>query len=348
MNDIRFPAEWEGCESVLMAWPDLCTDWSDVLDMVLPEYVEIIRAFTGAGLRVVLLAHSRKEVELYFSVLPERLHIIECEYNDTWTRDYGPLTVERNGRLRALDFGFNAWGLKFASDRDNLVNLGLRNRHFIEPAIYRNERDFILEGGSVESDGRGTILTTTKCLCSANRNGGKSKEELNEILAQRLGADHVLWLDHGALIGDDTDSHIDTLARLCPHNTIAFTGCRDMDDPQFEELLKMRAQLTLFRTAEGEPYNLLELPMPAPVFDSEGNRLPATYANYLVTSTHLVMPVYGDKQKDTLACQTIRVAYPEHEVVPVPCRSLLLQHGSLHCATMQIPENIFNPTVYEY
>lgn len=160
-----------------------------------------------------------------------------------------------------------------------------------------------------------------------------------------LGARHILWLDFGALAGDDTDSHIDTLARLCPENTILFTGCRDENDEHFEELLKMRAQLTLFKNQLGLPYNLIELPLPSPVYDEDGERLPATYANYLVTPRNIFMPVYGDSGNDMLACQTVKIAYPDHKVVPVDCRILLKQHGSLHCATMQLPKGVLNSTV---
>ena len=216
----------------------------------------------------------------------------------------------------------------------------------ILPDQYSNERDFILEGGSVETDGKGTLLTTTRCLTSPNRNGGKSKEELNTILAERLGVNHVLWLDYGALAGDDTDSHIDTLARLAPDNTILFTGCRNVDDEHFEELLKMRAQLTLFRNQEGEPYNLIELPLPDPIYDEAGDRLPATYANFLVTDKVVFMPVYGQPANDALAMQTVRIAYPEHEVVGIDCRPLIKQHGSLHCATMQLHKGFINDALF--
>lgn len=248
--------------------------------------------------------------------------------------------------MRALDFGFNGWGLKFAADHDNLVNLRLRDRHIIEPSTYRNERSFVLEGGAIESDGKGTVLTTTRCLTSPNRNGGLSKGELNEILRERLGAEHVLWLDHGALAGDDTDSHIDTLARMAPGNSIVFTGCRDMDDEHFEELLRMRAQLTLFRNMEGEPFNLVELPLPDPIY-ADGERLPATYANYLVTDIAILMPTYAQPQKDMLAMQTMRIVFPDRKVIGVDCRTLLRQHGSLHCATMQLYPKEINSTIYE-
>lgn len=342
------PAEWESCEAILVALPDSATDWDYMLREIRQGYHAMIASFVGAGERVIVLAHHRDEALSFLEDIdaPEgSLAVVEADYNDTWTRDYGPIAAERNGRLRALDFGFNGWGLKFAADKDNLVNLRLSEKGIIATEVYRNERDFILEGGSLETDGRGTLLTTSRCLCSENRNGGKNKAQLNVVLHERLGFDHVLWLDYGYLAGDDTDSHIDTLARMCPGDTIVFTGCRDVDDEHFEELLKMRAQLTLFRTPEGKPYNLVELPLPTAIYDEQGERLPATYANYLVTPRNIFMPVYGQPQNDNVACQTIRIAFPDHNVVPVDCRAFICQHGSLHCATMQIPTGLFTQSI---
>ncbi len=342
----RFIAEWEPQCAVLMALPHSATDWDYILDEALDQYRRLAEAMTAENVPVIMLCPDREEsARLLSGCRQECLTLIELEYNDTWTRDYGPLAIEKEDRVRALDFGFNGWGLKFAADKDNLVNLHLKEKYVIEPSQYRNERDFVLEGGSVETDGNGTLLTTSRCLCSPNRNGGKSKAELNKILHDRLGVDHVLWLDYGALEGDDTDSHIDTLARLAPHDTIIFTGCRDMDDPHFEQLLKMRAQLTMFRTAHGDPYNLVELPLPAPVFSPDGERLPATYANFLVTDSVIFMPTYSQPDADRLAMQTVRIAYPDHKVVGVDCRTLLRQHGSLHCATMQLHPGEINSTL---
>lgn len=340
-NDIRFLAEWEECDCVFLTLPDTHTDWDYIIDEAREQYVKIIHALTQNGVKCLVLTTDVPAAELLLAGVDQSLvTFVEGDYNDTWTRDYGPLSVIRGERRRALDFGFNGWGLKFAADKDNLVNLELTKKLVILPDAYRNERDFTLEGGSVDTDGEGTILTTTRCLCSPNRNGGKSKGEINDILCQRLGADHVLWLDYGALAGDDTDSHIDTLCRMAPHNTIIFTGCRNVDDDHFEELLKMRAQLTLFRNKEGQPYNLVELPLPDPIYDEDGERLPASYANYLVTPECLFVPVYNQPQNDQLACNTLRIAFPDHKVVPVECLTLIKQHGSLHCATMQLPKGI--------
>lgn len=336
-QNTKYIPEWEIDGRVLLALPHEDTDWSEILDLAFDQYREIIRAFIENGERIILLVPDiAKSIETLNIPDLESIEFVEVPTNDTWTRDYGPIMVNRQDRLRALDFGFNGWGLKFASDKDNLVNLNLEKLRAMPVGLYKNIREFILEGGSIETDGEGTILTTSRCLLSPNRNGGRTKFEISKKLNEYLGADHILWLDYGALIGDDTDSHIDTLCRMAPGNTILFTGCKDMDDPQFEELLHMRAQLSLFKNALGEPFNLIELPLPDPVYDESNNRLPATYANYLVTPRAVYMPVYNQPAKDELACNTIKIAFPNHKVVPINCSVLIRQHGSLHCSTMMV------------
>lgn len=205
---------------------------------------------------------------------------------------------------------------------------------------YSNELSFVLEGGSIESDGQGTLMTTSQCLLSPNRNGAMSRDEIEEYLKSRFGLDRVLWLDYGALEGDDTDSHIDTLARLTPNDTILYVGTDDVTDSHYDELNKMKLQLQSFVTASGQPYNLIELPLPDAVYDEEGNRLPATYANFLIMNHSILMPVYRQPQKDELAAQIIKIAFPDHQVVKIDCSVLIKQHGSLHCVTMQVPETI--------
>lgn len=334
---MRFPAEWECDGPILLALPHRDSDWNYMLDEALGQYRCLIKALVDNGETVWLLVPDvTSATQALDGIDLSAVKLIEFHTNDTWTRDYGPITVIRNDRVRALDFGFNGWGLKFAADKDNLANLYLERQRILPVGLYRNQREFILEGGSIETDGKGTLLTTSRCLLSPNRNGGRTKKEIGDKLTEYLGVDHILWLDYGALQGDDTDSHIDTLCRLAPGNVIFFTGCRDMDDTHFEELLHMRAQLEMFRNAIGEPFNLVELPLPDAIFDEDGNRLPATYANYLVTPRCVYMPVYGQPEKDELACRIVRIVFPDHRVVPVICTSLLKQHGSLHCSTMTI------------
>ena len=199
--------------------------------------------------------------------------------------------------------------------------------------------DFVLESGSIESDGKGTILTTSKCLLSKNRNEQFSKLEIEEILKLNFGADLILWLNHGYLAGDDTDSHIDTLARFCDENTIAFVGCNNENDEHFEALNKMKAELQQMKTEKGRSYRLIELPLPDPCFDDEGNRLPATYANFTIINNAVLVPVYGVSQ-DVEAIKILNNCFAEKEIIPINCRTLIEQHGSLHCVTMQYPKGI--------
>lgn len=331
-TDIRLAAEWEPHGAVMLAWPHQSTDWAYMLPEVQQCYLQIIRALLQSGSSVMLLAPP--DVAPDFNI--PSLHIIPVETNDTWIRDYGPLSMFKADAPECLlDFRFNAWGQKFPSNFDNLTT-----RKIFPHAI--NNNDFVLEGGSIESDGRGTILTTSCCLLAPNRNETLSQAEIERQLLSRLNARKILWLDYGELIGDDTDGHIDTLCRLAPDNVILYTGCSDPDDEQHASLLAMKEQLAAFTNADGQPFNLIELPLPDPVFDpDDGSRLPATYANYLITDSAVLMPTYAQPLKDKLAADTLKIAFPSREIIPIDCRPLVRQHGSLHCATMQIPLKFF-------
>ena len=332
----RMPAEWETGGVTLVAWPHEATDWAEMLGQVDKCYTGLVAALAEEQLVVILTPEVERVRALLRDLDQSRLLIVDVDTDDTWTRDYGPLTIiDANGCCRLLDFMFNGWGLKFASSNDNLVNSRLKQMGLFTAPL-DNHRGFVLEGGSVESDGNGTLLTTTRCLMSPNRNAQMSREEIEKVLRDTFGFTHQLWLDHGELEGDDTDSHIDTLARLAPGNTIIYVGTHDTTDSHYACLQRMAAQLREFRNPFGQPYNLLELPLPDAIYDEEGNRLPATYANYLVTPTMVYMPVYNQQRNDRLACDIIRIAFPEHRVVPVNCEALIRQHGSLHCATMQL------------
>lgn len=315
-NNRRLPAEWEDCfSSVMIARPHTATDWAPMLDEVTSCYDSLVEAIAEAGMAIIETGDNT---------------------NDTWTRDYGPITVEDGPDLRLFDFTFNGWGMKFAADKDNLVN----SRLFAETV---NRRGFVLEGGSIESDGRGTLMTTSRCLLSPNRNAQLGRDDIEEYLKAEFGLKQVLWVDHGFLEGDDTDSHIDTLARLAPHDTILYCGAGNETGTQHDSLLAMARQLRSFTTPDGLPFNLIELPLPDPIFDDEGERLPATYANYLATPKAILMPTYGQPRNDRLAADTLRIVYGDRRIITVDCRALIRQHGSLHCATMQLPEVKLKP-----
>lgn len=336
----RLPAEWEKQGGIIIAWPHELTDWAYMLEEVETCFENIVKA-VAPRYKVIIIApdvmipkRRFMETDGYDNIL-----FVELPTNDTWARDFGPITLMKGTVPIIVDFKFNGWGLKFAADKDNLLTSCM-----VEKGVLRGERDnqlgFVLEGGSIESDGNGTLLTTSECLLSPNRNGDLSKEQIEKRLKSILGVEYVLWLDHGALAGDDTDSHIDTLARLAPNDTILYVGCDDPADEHFDELKAMKQQLTEFRTKEGNPFNLVELPLPDAVYDENGERLPATYANFLVLNDIILLPVYAQPKKDLLASQIIKIAFPDYEVIKVDCRALIKQHGSLHCVTMQVPDEI--------
>ena len=266
----------------------------------------------------------------------EELLIVGEPSNDTWARDHGFITlVNDQGGVRLLDFCFNGWGEKFPADLDNAINRRLYDEGKIS-GDYVNCLDFVLEGGSIESDGRGTIFTTSGCLLAPHRNQPMTQAEIEARLKKDLCAERILWIDHGHLTGDDTDGHIDTLVRICPDDTLLYVGCDDSEDEQYEDLRLMEAQLQTFRTLEGKPYRLMRLPMPQPIYENS-ERLPATYANFLVVNGAVLCPTYDQPEQDAEALRIIGEAFPDREIVGIDCRSVIRQHGSLHCCTMQFP-----------
>lgn len=339
----RLPAEWESQEAILIAFPHERTDWAYMLDEARECFVNIISAIVDkAGLTAVVVTPEPDDVRKRLSHLSSsRIIIAECPTDDTWARDFGPISLLGTDTASPLllDFKFNGWGLKFRSCNDNLINMRLSASGLLK-ADRRNHLGFVLEGGSIESDGCGTILTTSECLLSPNRNGNLSRSQIEKYLLKAFGARKILWLDHGFLKGDDTDSHIDTLARLAPRNTIYYVKCDDPADPHFKALEAMERQLSTFTDADGSPYNLIGLPLPDPIYDpDDGTRLPATYANFLITPRAILLPVYGQPRKDKLAEMMMKIAFPVHAIVTIDCRALIRQHGSLHCVTMQLLPN---------
>ena len=263
-------------------------------------------------------------------------HCIILNSNDTWACDHGFITLtDDEGHLRLLDFRFNGWGEKFPAELDNALNRQLYDNGVLE-GEYVDCLDFVLEGGSIESDGKGTVFTTTGCLTAPHRNEPMTQEKIEERLKHDLHAERILWIDHGQLTGDDTDGHIDTLVRICPDDTLLYIGCDDPDDEQYEELRLMEEQLKTFRTLEGKPYRLLKLPMPRPIYDG-ADRLPATYANFLIVNGAVLCPTYAQPDLDAEALRLIGEAFPDREIVGIDCRPVIRQHGSLHCCTMQFP-----------
>lgn len=301
-------AEWEPQSAVQLTWPHKDTDWAPILPEITAVYEEI-----------------KREIESRETVIV----VDDIPHNDTWVRDHGFITVEENGQLILLDFKFNGWGEKFAAELDNDINRQLYEQQLVK-GIYESHLDFVLEGGSIESDGKGTIFTTTCCLMAPHRNQPLTQQEIEQQLKEWLGAERIVWINHGSLIGDDTDGHIDTLVRIAPNDTLLYIGA----DDEHPDLLLMEQELQQLRTIDGHPYRLLRLPMPRPIYD-DGERLPATYANYLVINGAVLVPTYNQPDLDQEAISTIGKAFPDREIIGIDCRAVIRQHGSLHCCTMQ-------------
>ena len=315
--------EWEHQSGVQLTWPHKDTDWAPILPEITAVYEEMAREI-------------RKREPL--------LIVDDIPHNDTWARDHGFITVEeltvnsQKPKVILLDFCFNGWGEKFPAELDNAINKHLYEQGLVK-GTYEDHLDFVLEGGSIESDGKGTIFTTSCCLMAPHRNQPLTQQQIEDRLKSWLGAERIVWLNHGSLIGDDTDGHIDTLVRICPNDTLLYIDS-DADHP---DLMEMEKELQKLRTLDGKPYRLLKLPLPHPIYEEmksekrkvKSERLPATYANYLVINGAVLVPTYNQPDLDAEALRIIGEAFPDREIVGIDCRAVIKQHGSLHCCTMQ-------------
>ena len=356
--DFVLPAEWEPQSAIMLTWPHADTDWKQYLRQITNTYLELSEIIT----RFEHLLVVTPIVESTHKMLSERLSpeqmkrvlLFEIDSNDTWARDHGPITlISRNKQnsfivpIHLLDFKFNGWGEKFAWQKDNAINLQLSYQGAFDAAL-ENHTGFVLEGGSIESDGKGTIFTTSQCLLAPHRNQPFTKDDIDRQLKNFFHARQVEWLDHGNLIGDDTDGHIDTIVRVAPHDTLLYVGCDDPEDEQYEDFQALEKQLQKLFTFEGYPYRLLKLPMPDAIYDegdrlttdknSEGDRLPATYANFLILNGAVIYPTYNQPEKDEEAKRQIQLAFPDREIIGVDSLTIIRQHGSIHCLTMQLPK----------
>ncbi len=339
-DTLRFPAEWEPQEAILVAWPHAGTDWAERLAEVEETYIALVQAITRYQPAWICVAdddlQTYAEARLRSArVDMSRVRFVPFDYDDTWLRDSGPITLREGDGFRVLDFRFTAWGGKFEAGRDDRLVEALDQQGLFGGAP-RQRIDFALEGGGIETDGDGTLLTTWHCL--HERHPQASREDLDARLRQWLAQDRVLWLDHGYLEGDDTDAHIDTLARFAPGDAIVFQACDDPADSHHAELQAMAADIAALRTADGRRYRLFPLPWARPIVDN-GRRLAASYANYLIINGAVLIPAYGDRADDAAAA-VLALAYPGRDIVQVPCRPLIWQNGSLHCITMQLPAGL--------
>ena len=336
--------EWALQSGVLLTWPHKKTDWAEMLEEVEGCFTQIAEAISKYE-KVLIVCPDQKELRKKLAHCNlENILFQEISSDDTWARDHGAITVIQDDNLTLYDFSFNGWGNKFSANQDNEITAKLfKSGVYADDVKYIDYLNFILEGGSIESDGEGTLLTTSACLMSKNRNEHLSRSSIEDQLKSLFGLKQILWLDHGYLAGDDTDSHIDTLARFCNSETIAYVKCDDPNDEHYEHLSKMETELKGFKTLDQRPYRLVALPMADEVYD-QGDRLPATYANFLIINEAVLVPFY-DSPKDKLAAEILKLVFPDREIIGIDCRALIKQHGSLHCVTMQFPKGVIQDDI---
>lgn len=345
-SDFRLPAEWERQSGIQLTWPHADTDWKPYLAEITETFMQLAREIASRQKLLIVTPHEAQTKaaieQRWGKELLGNIVFFECETNDTWARDHAPLTMTsehstygafRNHHL--LNFKFNGWGEKFDWQKDNNINIQLYFAAYFAAAM-ENHTDFVLEGGAIESDGHGTIMTTTSCLLAPHRNQPLSKADIEERLLNYFNADRVLWIEHGNLVGDDTDGHIDTTVRMAPDDTLVYVGSDDESDEQHADFVAMEEQLKTLTTMEGKSYRLLRLPMPSAMYD-DGERLPATYANFVILNDAVIVPTYNQPDNDRKAMDVVREAFPGREVVGIDASTVVRQHGSLHCLTMQYP-----------
>ena len=327
------PAEWEKQEFVQLVFPHENTDWIDYLDEALNTFVNIAKSIAKYQ-KCLIIANNLTYVKSLFSN-KNNLIFVKINSDDTWSRDLGGITVDDNGKKVILDFKYNAWGKKFAYKLDNQITMQMKLKGLLK-GYYHKSISFVLEGGAIESNGDGIILTTKQCLMEKNRNPTLSQNSIEKRLLEYFGASKILWLNSGYLEGDDTDSHIDTLARFVAKDTIVYQSCDDIEDVHYKALKEMENELSLFKQLDGTSFKLIALPWIEAKYDRD-ERLPATYANFLIINGAVLVPTYDDKN-DEKALNIFRKIFPNRDILGIDCQTLIRQHGSLHCITMQYPK----------
>lgn len=335
----QLPAEWERQAGVMLTWPHPATDWRGSLDQVELVFAAIGTTIARHEALLVVAQDDFHAEHIRMSLRRagarhENLCFATAEADDTWARDHGPLTCLSAWGPQLHDFVFNGWGGKFGAEHDNAISQELRRKGCFGDVDFHSH-PLVLEGGALETDGQGTLLATRHSIITETRNPGQNQTTIERILEKTLGLNRFLWLDNGALSGDDTDGHIDTLARFADADTILHVTADD-DDPDQPALRAMAEELAALRTPDGRPYRLIPLPPAGMHRDATGRRLPATYANFLIINGAVLLPVYGVPQ-DAKATALIAEAFPGREVVGIDCQAIIAQNGSLHCLTMQFP-----------
>ncbi|CAA6806724.1 MAG: Agmatine deiminase (EC [uncultured Campylobacterales bacterium] len=325
VNRLRLLAEFEKQKAILIVFPHENSDWNIYLIEAQKEFTYIINKIRKFQ-QVYLLCDNVNRVKYFFDDY-ENLEFIEIQTNDTWCRDFASIGVKFDNDIYNMDFNFNAWGEKFEFDLDNLVSKELEAKGYIANRVGDS---FILEGGAIDSDGKGVLLTNH---CLLQRHKKLSKTQIINKLKDVFSLVKVHFLESGSLIGDDTDAHIDTLARFVNEYTIVYSYCQK-SDIHFKELDSMKKELEKLTDINGDKYTLIPMYIPKPIY-YKGERLPATYTNFLITNYAVFVPTYED-ENDIKALKIFKTLFPNRQIVDINCKFLIRQGGSLHCSTMQL------------
>jgi len=325
------PAEWDAHACTWMAWPCDNDLWVGELAGVRNEFAVFVRAVAAREPVHLLVqdAEAEEDARARLDGADVRLH--RYDYDDVWLRDSGPIFIARGNELRLLDWEFNGWGQKYTPTRDNGVPRFVADLLQTDPIA----TGVVLEGGSIEVSGAGSLLTTRQCLLSPKRNPSLGEADLERILGDMLGVSQVLWLDAG-LEGDHTDGHIDTITRFVDARTIVTVSCEDQADPNYAVTQANTERLRGFRDPAGDPFRVVELPLPRTPVYFDGQRLPLTYANFYIVNGAVLVPVYGDPY-DERALDILRPLFPGRTVQGLMARHLITGGGAFHCVTQQQP-----------
>lgn len=332
------PAEWERHEATWISWPHPGgASFPSAYHRVVPVFVEMVKALVESEIVRINVSGAEQEatVRALLGKDPlDRVEFFHVPTNEPWCRDHGPIFLKRREkpRLAAVNFGFNAWGYKLSPFEEDDAAATLIAKKIGVPVFDFGE--FVLEGGSIDVNGQGTLLTTESCLLNPNRNPDLSREQIEANLCESLGVTQVLWLGDG-IEGDDTDGHVDDITRFVSPNTVVTVVEEDEDDPNYEPLELNFQRLRTMQLSNGSPLRVLKLPMPSRI-TREGQRLPASYANFYVGNSVVLLPVYGDSN-DAWAASVLKEAFSGRKIVPIDCRELIWGLGAFHCLTQQQP-----------
>lgn len=335
--------EWAPQSAILLIWPHPYSDWAHNLSAIEPVYTDIVYSVTQNQM-VLLVCFDKdhyqhvEQLLLKTRINLQRIRFVIEKTNDTWCRDYGPLSLSNNKKIKLYDYQFNGWGQKFNAELDNQLTTKLYQNN-----IFTNFElvvmDLVLEGGSIDSNGQDILLTTSQCLLENTRNPDLNQQQITNILKKQLGVSKIIWIENSQLLGDDSDGHIDMLVRFCNENTIAYSCCSNKNDANYHTLRELETELKALFNRKNSHTELVPLPIPEPVFDDSGRQLPASYANFLIINNAVLLPLYNNKN-DSTAIKNLQQCFPGRKIIPVNCLPLIEQNGSLHCASMQLPQGL--------